>query len=89
MAAPIGLAQMSPDYPAAASRVRFIQHADQQVLLIDYSHCDVPMLKLVAEEGTFKSIGDMRRDEKSMRGDQGMCRKIVARGIAWKIGTTH
>ncbi len=51
MAAPIGLAQMSPDYPAAASRVRFIQHADQQVLLIDYSHCDVPMLKLVAEEG--------------------------------------
>ena len=51
MAAPIGLAQMSPNYTAAAARVRFIQHADQQVLLIDYSNCDVPMLKLVVEEG--------------------------------------
>jgi hypothetical protein len=51
MAAPIGLAQMSPDYPAAAARVRFIEHRSRQVLLIDYSHCDVAMLKLVVEEG--------------------------------------
>ena len=51
MAAPIGLAQMSPDYAAAAARVRFIEHMGQQVLLIDYSHCDVAMLKLVVEEG--------------------------------------
>lgn len=51
MTAPIGLAQMSPNYPAASARVRFIEHEGQQVLLIDYSNCDVPMLKLVAEEG--------------------------------------
>lgn len=35
----------------AHGRVRFIQHAGQRVLFIDYSHCDVAMLKAVAEEG--------------------------------------
>jgi hypothetical protein len=35
----------------AAGRVRFLRHAGQQVLFIDYSHCDVAMLKAVAEEG--------------------------------------
>jgi hypothetical protein len=42
---------MSPDHPAAAARVRFIEHRGQQVLLINYSNCDVAMLKLVVEEG--------------------------------------
>jgi len=34
----------------AAGRVRFIEHARQRVLFINYSHCDVAMLKAVAEE---------------------------------------
>jgi hypothetical protein len=34
----------------AARRVRFITHRGKRVLAIDYSHCDVPMLKAVAEE---------------------------------------
>ncbi|HWX53058.1 MAG TPA: hypothetical protein VN176_00565 [Verrucomicrobiae bacterium] len=43
--------QMSPARAAAAGRVLFIQHRGRQVLFIDYSRCDVAMLKLVAEEG--------------------------------------
>ena len=35
----------------AAGRVRFIEHAGKRVLFINYSHCDVAMLKAVAEEG--------------------------------------
>jgi hypothetical protein len=35
----------------AAGRVRFIEHAGRRVLFINYSHCDVNMLKAVAEEG--------------------------------------
>jgi hypothetical protein len=35
----------------AASRVRFIFHQGKRVLSIDYAHCDVGMLKAVAEEG--------------------------------------
>lgn len=35
----------------AAGRVRYMRHAGQTVLFIDYSHCDVTMLKAVAEEG--------------------------------------
>jgi len=35
----------------AAGRVRFIERAGRRVLFIDYSHCDVAMLKAVAEEG--------------------------------------
>jgi hypothetical protein len=35
----------------AAGRVRFIEHAGRRVLFINYSHCDVAMLKAVAEEG--------------------------------------
>jgi hypothetical protein len=35
----------------AAGRVRFIDHQGQRVLFIDYSYCDVPMLKAVAREG--------------------------------------
>src|SRR5258708_2469375 len=43
--------QMPASHAAAAQRVRFITHAGQNVLLIDYSNCDVTMLKLVVEEG--------------------------------------
>ncbi|HET9839888.1 MAG TPA: hypothetical protein VFR84_16795 [Candidatus Angelobacter sp.] len=35
----------------APGRVRFLEHAGQRVLFINYSHCDVAMLKAVAEEG--------------------------------------
>ena len=35
----------------APGRVRFIEHAGRRVLFINYSHCDVAMLKAVAEEG--------------------------------------
>ncbi|HKD79381.1 MAG TPA: hypothetical protein VKH81_06775 [Candidatus Angelobacter sp.] len=35
----------------AAGRVRFIEHAGKRVLFINYSHCNVAMLKAVAEEG--------------------------------------
>ena len=35
----------------AAGRVRFIDHMGKRVLFINYSHCDVAMLKAVAEEG--------------------------------------
>src|SRR6476659_780187 len=35
----------------AAGRVRFIDHQGKRVLFINYSHCDVAMLKAVAEEG--------------------------------------
>ncbi len=35
----------------AAGRVRFIEHLGMRVLFINYSHCDVAMLKAVAEEG--------------------------------------
>ena len=35
----------------AAGRVLFIEHAGRRVLFINYSHCDVTMLKAVAEEG--------------------------------------
>jgi hypothetical protein len=35
----------------AGGRVRFIEHQGQRVLFINYSHCDVAMLKAVAEEG--------------------------------------
>ena len=34
----------------AARRVRFIMHRGKRVLDIDYSHCDVALLKAVAEE---------------------------------------
>jgi hypothetical protein len=34
----------------ATGRVRFIEHAGKRVLFINYSHCDVAMLKAVAEE---------------------------------------
>ncbi len=34
----------------AASRVQFIKHRDKRVLSIDYSHCDIALLKAVAEE---------------------------------------
>jgi hypothetical protein len=34
----------------AAGRVRFMEHAGKRVLFINYSHCDVAMLKAVAEE---------------------------------------
>ena len=36
---------------AAASRVQFIEFCGRRVLFIDYSHCDVAMLKNVSEEG--------------------------------------
>ena len=42
---------MSVSHAAAAQRVRFIQHRGQNVLSLDYSNCDVVMLKLVVEEG--------------------------------------
>jgi len=35
----------------APGRVRFMEHQGQRVLFINYSHCDVAMLKAVAEEG--------------------------------------
>ena len=35
----------------AAGRVRFVEHQGQRVLFINYSHCDVAMLKAVAEAG--------------------------------------
>jgi hypothetical protein len=35
----------------APGRVRFIEHRGKRVLFINYSHCDVAMLKAVAEEG--------------------------------------
>ena len=35
----------------AAGRVQFIEHKGTRVLFINYSHCDVAMLKAVAEEG--------------------------------------
>jgi hypothetical protein len=35
----------------APGRVRFIEHMGKRVLFINYSHCDVAMLKAVAEEG--------------------------------------
>jgi hypothetical protein len=35
----------------APGRVRFIDHQGRRVLFINYSHCDVAMLKAVAEEG--------------------------------------
>jgi hypothetical protein len=31
--------------------VRFIEHQGKRVLFINYSHCDVAMMKAVAEEG--------------------------------------
>src|SRR5215472_6070064 len=36
---------------AATGRVRFMEHAGSRVLFIDYSNCNVEMLKAVAEEG--------------------------------------
>src|SRR5260370_40223239 len=52
MSPPIAPAhQMSASHAAAAQRVRFTQHWGQNVLLLDYSNCDVTMLKLVVEEG--------------------------------------
>lgn len=35
----------------APGRVNFIEHKGRRVLFINYSHCDVAMLKAVAEEG--------------------------------------
>jgi hypothetical protein len=35
----------------AAERVRFFEHEGRRILFINYSHCDVAMLKAVAEEG--------------------------------------
>jgi len=35
----------------APGRVSFIEHQGKRVLFINYSHCDVAMLKAVAEEG--------------------------------------
>ncbi|SRR5258708_1742051 len=52
MSLPIALpSQISASHAAAAQRVRFITHAGHNVLLLDYSNCDVTMLKLVVEEG--------------------------------------
>ena len=52
MSSPIAVSsQASASHAAAAQRVRFITHAGQNVLLLDYSNCDVVMLKLVVEEG--------------------------------------
>ena len=36
---------------SATGRVRFIDHAGKRVLFINYSHCNVAMMKAVAEEG--------------------------------------
>src|ERR1700744_824715 len=35
----------------APGRVRFIEHQGRRILFINYAHCDVAMLKAVAEEG--------------------------------------
>ncbi|HEY1940447.1 MAG TPA: hypothetical protein VGJ33_21145 [Candidatus Angelobacter sp.] len=35
----------------ATGRVRFMDHLGKRILFINYSHCDVAMLKAVAEEG--------------------------------------
>ncbi len=35
----------------AAGRVVFVEHRGTRVLFINYSHCDIPMLKAVAAEG--------------------------------------
>jgi len=35
----------------AHGRVNFIEHQGKRILFINYSHCDVAMLKAVAEEG--------------------------------------
>lgn len=45
--------ELQPDTVGAIApgRVRFIEHAGRRVLFINYSHCDVAMLKAVAEEG--------------------------------------
>jgi hypothetical protein len=52
MSSPIVLtAPWAPARPFVSDRVRFIQHMGQQVLLIDYSNCDVATLKLLVEEG--------------------------------------
>lgn len=34
----------------AAGRVRFVEHEGRRILFINYSHCDVALLKAVAEE---------------------------------------
>src|SRR5262249_25893521 len=36
---------------SASGRVRFIEHAGARVLFINYSNCNVTMMKAVAEEG--------------------------------------
>ncbi len=45
--------ELRPDTVAAVApgRVRFMEHAGRRVLFINYAHCDVAMLKAVAEEG--------------------------------------
>jgi hypothetical protein len=43
--------QSSTIHSIAPGRVRFIDHQCKRVLFINYSHCDVAMLKAVAEEG--------------------------------------
>jgi hypothetical protein len=43
--------QSSTIHAIAPGRVRFIEHHGKRVLFINYSHCDVAMLKAVAEEG--------------------------------------
>ena len=35
----------------APGRVRFMEYQGQRILFINYAHCDVAMLKAVAEEG--------------------------------------
>jgi hypothetical protein len=45
----------------APGRVRFIEHQGKLVLFINYSHCDVAMLKAVAEEG-HRVIAQQPRD---------------------------
>ena len=35
----------------AAGRVVFLEHRAKRVLFVNYSHCDIPMLKAVAAEG--------------------------------------
>ncbi len=44
--------ELRPDTVAAVApgRVRFMEHAGRRVLFINYAHCDVAMLKAVAEE---------------------------------------
>src|ERR1051326_3858954 len=43
--------QSSTIHAIAPGRVRFIEHQGKRILFINYSHCDVAMLKAVAEEG--------------------------------------